>query len=128
MNKTKLLKQILNKTKLLKQNHPRNGSACTVTVYDQNQEKVVAFSNVQKHCNQEKGNYEGCSNMMESIGVQRSFMTLKSHSAQKQFILKHDHDNKTHKAVESILGREVEERLDPIHATKEIRRKCSAFF
>ena len=109
-------------------NHPRNGTACTVTVFDKKQEKVVAFSNVQKQCNQEKGNYEGSSNLMESVGIQRCFEILKPQLEGKSFILKHDHDNKTHKAVESILGREIEERLDPIHATKEIKRKCSAFF
>lgn len=109
-------------------NHPRNGTACTVTVFDQHQEKVVAFSNVQKQCNKEEGNYEGSSNLMESVGIERCFQSLKNHLDGKKFILKHDHDNKTHKTVESVIGRSVEERLDPIHATKEIKRKCTAFF
>ena len=109
-------------------NHPRNGTACTVSIFDQDQAKVVAFANVQKPVNQEPGNFQGSSNMMESVGIQRCFEELKPHLEDKKFIINHDHDNKTLKVVQSIFQKPIEETLDPIHAKKELSRKCYAFF
>ena len=66
--------------------------------------------------------------MMESTAVTRSFKTYKTDLDGKRFVLKHDDDNCTKKAKEAALGRPVEDKIDPVHAKRELIRRMNVFF
>ena len=108
-------------------NHPRNGSAATVTVIDNNRDKVVAYHTVLKSNGKMIGNFSGPSNMMETEGMKSVIKQLEPHISDKQIFLTHDNDNKTSKLI-AQSNLHITDALDPGHSTQSIERTAKAFF
>ncbi|KAK8882081.1 hypothetical protein M9Y10_044721 [Tritrichomonas musculus] len=83
-------------------NHPRNGSSATVIVFDNKQNKVVAYKTLVKSKGIFVGNYQGCSGNMETHGVTKAFESLETAIKGKNIELVHDHDNKTHGVIKRM--------------------------
>lgn len=109
-------------------NHPRNGTAHTTTIIDLNQNKVVGYSEVEKSKGSHCGNFNGASNMMESYGVKTTLEELTPYLKGKTITYVHDHDNKTSRIIGGMNELDFHESYDPVHATKELRRKINSYF
>ena len=109
-------------------NHPRNGSSATVTVFDNEQNKIVAYETMVKNKGIFAGNYQGCSGNMETQGVTKAFESLETAIKGKTVGIIHDHDNKTHGVIKRMQNKNINEKLDPGHAVQEIRRKANNYF
>ena len=84
-------------------NHPKNGSAATVTIFDNKQKKVVAYANVLKAKGYSIGNFIGASNMMESAGLRLCLDQISPYVQGKQITFTHDHDNKSGKIINEFV-------------------------
>ena len=60
--------------------------------------------------------------------VIRSFKTIKTDLYGKRFSLKYHNDKCTKKAEEAALGHPVEDKIDPVHAKRELIRKLHFYF
>ena len=108
-------------------NHPRNGTAATVSMIDQNQRKVVAYNTVEKTTKNHQGTYQGPSNVMESVGTTRNLETLTPVVGDKHIYIAHDHDNRTSTLLKNSQLK-ITENLDPGHACQEFQRKAKSYF
>ena len=108
-------------------NHPKNGSAATVTIFDNKQKKVVAYAHILKAKGYSIGNFTGASNMMESAGVRLCLDQISPNVKGKRITFTHDHDNKSGKILNEFDENAVE-NYDPGHASKEVKRKAESYF
>ena len=108
-------------------NHVRNGSAATVSLIDQNQKKVVAYTNVTKTTKRYSGNFVGASNNMESFGTREALNALQPNLQNKTIQFAHDHDNRTGTIIKES-GINATETYDPGHACQEFNRKAKSYF
>ena len=108
-------------------NHPRNGTAATVSMFDQNQGKIVAYNTVEKTTKNHQGTYHGPSNVMESIGTIRNLETITQVVGNKHIYIAHDHDNRTSTLLKNSQLK-ITENLDPGHACQEFKRKAKSYF
>lgn len=108
-------------------NHMKNGSAATVTVINQDTNKVVAYYVVQKSVGSFVGNFRGPSNMMESEGVRKVLEQLNPYIRDKLINFIHDNDNKTSKIIVDSTF-QINDLLDPGHSVQAIERAAKTYF
>lgn len=109
-------------------NHSRNGSSATASFIDENQKKVVAFESSNKVKGLFGSDFIGSSKNMETNCIEKGLSTLRFNIENKHLYLAHDHDNTTSKLIKKHKGLNIEETLDPGHATLEIKRKANKHF
>ena len=97
--------------------HVRNGTHCTVSAIDRDQDKVLYFSNITKDGGKRTGNFSQSSNMMESRGINDIINQIHNDNDRTINSLTHDNDNKTNtilKNDEKFKNAKI--MLDPRHA------------
>lgn len=106
--------------------HVRNGTHCTVSAIDRDQDKVLYFSNITKDGGKRTGNFSQSSNMMESRGINDIINQIHNDNDRTINSLTHDNDNKTNtilKNDEKFKNAKI--MLDPRHAISSIKKSIN---
>ena len=72
-----------------------------MTVFDNLQNKVVAFETISKNKSMFVGNYNSFSGNMETYLVSKAFQVLEPTIKGKTIDLTHDHNNKSHGVIKN---------------------------